>query len=129
MWWDTQTLSPPNQSPTSLMQKPLSTQCHNVSRPIRQMNPQFQNTKHRFRLVCESQPSHIESIMCQADPSPQNQSPPSFPNSFPYNVEGEAQFVFNTRSHDISGKPLVYLLSDLFPMESLEGAQPEEWPM
>src|SRR5882672_10817989 len=84
-----------------LMQKHLSTQCHNISRPIRQMNPHFQNTKHRFQLVCESQPSHIESIMCQADPSPPNQSPPSFPNSFPYNVEGEAQFVFNKRSRDL----------------------------
>src|SRR5467141_2686052 len=96
-----QILVPAKQSPNSLMQKPLSTQCHNISRPIRQMNPQFQNTKHRFWLVCESQPSHIESIMCQADPSPPNQSPPSFPNSFPYNVEGEAQFVFNKRSRDL----------------------------
>ena len=41
-----QILAPAKQSPTSLMQKPLSTQCHNISRPIRQMNPKFQKQLH-----------------------------------------------------------------------------------
>src|SRR5467141_2116086 len=110
------------------MQKPLSTQCHNISRPIRQMNPQFQNTKHRFRRVCESQPSHIESIMCQADPSPPNQSPPHSQTAFQTMLKAKHS-LFSTKGHVTYGKPLFYLLSDLFPMESLEGAQPEEWPM
>ena len=36
---------------------------------------------------------------------------------------------FSTKGHVTYGKLLVYLVSDLFPMESLEGAEPEEWPM
>src|SRR5882724_10445877 len=53
------------------MHKQLSRQCHNISRPIRQINPQFQKNKHSFQLVGEAQHPQVESTMCQANPSPQ----------------------------------------------------------
>ena len=69
----TDPLSP--QPVSDIMQKPLSTHCHNISRHIRQMTPQFQKIKPSFQLVCVSQPLQVESMMCYANLSSKPVSP------------------------------------------------------
>jgi len=112
-----------------LMHKQLSRQCHNISRPIRQMNPQFQKNKHRFQLVGGTQPPQVESIMCQADPSPQPVSPKLLSIQF-MKAKHWWFHAASKQGHMTYCKSLVheiYLVSDLLSMDPLEGVQSEEW--
>jgi len=52
-----------SQQVSHLMQKPTPTHCHNISRPLRQMNPQFEKTKASWWLVCGFQPSQVDRIV------------------------------------------------------------------
>src|SRR5882724_8566923 len=113
------------------MHEQLSRQCHNISRPTRQMNPKFQKNKHRFQLVGGTQHPQVESTMCQADPSPQPVSPKLLSMQF----LKVGHWWFHTASkqgHMTNHKPLaqdIYLVSDLFSMDPPEGVEPEEWHM
>src|SRR5882724_3347220 len=110
------------------MHEQLSRQCHNISRPIRQMDPQFQKNKHRFWLVGGTQCPQVESTTCQADPSPQPVSPKLLSMQF-LKVGCQWLHAASKQGHVTNGKPLaheIYLESDLFSMDPPEGVQPEE---